>query len=97
MPATGSALSGERCDHGALHGPLLFATLLDQLVAVAQQACPALIAISGIFTADGALGHWPRGARRAARPKSWSNQPSATGDGGNVAGWGGHGTKRTHQ
>ena len=33
---------------GALHGPLLFATLLDQLVAVAQQSLPCALIASGI-------------------------------------------------
>lgn len=53
QPPAGSALRAGAVTTGALHGPLLFATLLDQLVAVARMGLPcALVASGGIFTAE---------------------------------------------
>lgn len=64
QPPAGSALRAGAVTTGALHGPLLFATLLDQLVAVAQQSLPcALIASGGIFTAGQMLQALAAGAQ----------------------------------
>lgn len=53
QPPAGSALRSGAVMTGALHGPLLFATLLDQLVAVARMGLPcALVAGGGIFTTE---------------------------------------------
>ena len=56
QPPTGAVLrpgsqSAADVVRGALHGPLLFAMLLDALLAVARQSLPcAIIACGGIFT-----------------------------------------------